>query len=158
MCGITGVFDRKKQGLIEQVVLEKMTACLRHRGPDDDGYFIDSHIGFGFRRLSIIDLNGGKQPMCNEDGSLVLICNGEIYNYKELRREMVQKGHQFRSACDVEVILHLYEEEGVGFIKRLNGQFAFALFDKRKEQLLIARDQVGIAPLFYTIPNDLFIF
>jgi asparagine synthase (glutamine-hydrolysing) len=158
MCGITGVFDRKKQGLIEQVVLEKMTACLRHRGPDDDGYFIDSHIGFGFRRLSIIDLSGGKQPMCNEDGSLVLICNGEIYNYKELRREMVQKGHQFKSACDVEVILHLYEEEGVGFIKRLNGQFAFALFDKRKEQLLIARDQVGIAPLFYTITNDLFIF
>lgn len=158
MCGIVGVFDRMGTSSIDAGLLEKMTSCLIHRGPDDSGYFLENAIGFGFRRLSIIDLGGGNQPMFNEDGSLALICNGEIYNYKELRAAMVQKGHRFRSDCDVEVILHLYEEEGTDFIRRLNGQFAFALYDKKKKCLLIARDHAGIAPLFYTVAGNYFIF
>ncbi|WP_343672293.1 asparagine synthase (glutamine-hydrolyzing) [Chitinophaga sp.] len=158
MCGIVGIFDKTRQRLVNRQYLEKMTSCLLHRGPDDEGYVIHNSTGLGFRRLSIIDLSGGRQPMYNEDGTLALVCNGEIYNYKELRREMIQKGHRFASDCDVEVILHLYEEEGTGFIKRLNGQFAFAIFDMKKDCLITARDQVGIAPLFYTTVNDYFLF
>jgi asparagine synthase (glutamine-hydrolysing) len=158
MCGIVGIFDRSGKAPVGQELLQKMTDCLAHRGPDDSGYFRQENISFGFRRLSIIDLAGGSQPMLNEDGTLALVCNGEIYNYKELRAGLIKKGHRFRSTCDVEVILHLFEEEGPAFIKRLNGQFAFALFDQRRQTLLIARDHAGIAPLFYTLAGDHFIF
>jgi asparagine synthase (glutamine-hydrolysing) len=154
MCGITGVFNLPEGEPVPRHVLDHMADALMHRGPDDQGYYLDEQVGFAFRRLSIIDLGGGAQPMFNEDGSLVLICNGEIYNYKSLRRQLQQAGHIFRSECDVEVILHLYEEEGAAFISRLNGQFAFALYDKRKGTLLLARDHTGIAPLFYTSSND----
>src|SRR5947209_18502413 len=128
-----------------------MTASLRHRGPDSSGYFAEDGVALGFQRLSIIDLTGGDQPLFNEDGTLVLICNGEIYNHRELRRELAERGHVFRTRSDVEVLLHLYEEEGIDFLPRLNGQFAFALYDRRACRLLLARDPFGIAPLHYTM-------
>jgi asparagine synthase (glutamine-hydrolysing) len=138
--------------------LQRMTETLVHRGPDSSGYFIAGDIGLGFRRLSIIDPAGGDQPLYNEDESIVLVCNGEIYNYRELRTELTQKGHSFRTNCDVEVILHLYEEEGDALLERLNGQFAFALYDIRQKRLLLARDHFGVNPLHFTIVNDILIF
>lgn len=135
-----------------------MTETLVHRGPDSSGYFVTDDIGLGFRRLSIIDPAGGDQPLYNEDESIVLVCNGEIYNYRELRKELTQKGHTFRTNCDVEVILHLFEEEGDALLNRLNGQFAFALYDTTKKKLLLARDHFGVNPLHFTIINDTLIF
>jgi asparagine synthase (glutamine-hydrolysing) len=135
-----------------------MSSTLIHRGPDAEGFFVDGSIGLGFRRLSIIDLAGGDQPICNEDNSIVLMCNGEIYNHRSLRDELEQKGHVFRTQSDVEVLLHLYEEEGKGFLNKLNGQFAFVIYDKRDRSLFLARDHVGINPLFYTISNGTLIF
>ena len=117
-----------------------------HGGPDAGGAFAEEGVGLGFRRLSIIDLETGDQPLFNEDRSLVLTCNGEIYNYRELREELCRRGHSFRTQTDVEVFLHLYEEEGPAFLGRLNGQFAFALYDRREKALLLARDQFGIFP------------
>lgn len=135
-----------------------MTASLEHRGPDSAGFFREAGLGLGFRRLRIIDLEGGEQPMTNEDGSLVLACNGEVFNHRELRRELEQRGHQFRSRCDVEVLLHLYEEHGVDLLRRINGQFAFALYDRREGTLLLARDPFGVNPLHYTVCDGTLIF
>lgn len=143
---------------MERPLLEKMARTLVHRGPDDEGYLVRGPLGFGFRRLSIIDLATGHQPMSNEDGNVHLICNGEIFNYKELRRELIARGHRFRSDADVEVLVHLYEEEGEAMLERLNGQFAFAVFDETEQRLLLARDQVGILPLFYTVAGGALIF
>lgn len=160
MCGIVGLynFDGFNSQADDRHLLQKMSEMLSHRGPDDDGYFISKKVMFGFRRLSIIDLDGGQQPMFNEDRSIALICNGEIFNYKELKQKLTEKGHTFYTKCDVEVIIHLYEEYGTGFLNQLNGQFSFAIYDKRKDILLLARDHVGIAPLFYTRHDNLFIF
>jgi asparagine synthase (glutamine-hydrolysing) len=158
MCGITGFMDLKNGQKVEREVLERMTNRLAHRGPDSTGFFIDKSLGLGFRRLSIMDLEGGDQPIYNEDRSIVLLCNGEIYNYKELRSDLEQKGHLFRSKTDVEVLVHLYEELGVGLLEKLNGQFAFVIYDKRNNVLFLARDHFGINPLHYTLVNDLFIF
>jgi asparagine synthase (glutamine-hydrolysing) len=158
MCGITGVLNRTPRYRLDEGLLRSMAGTLVHRGPDDEGYFLDDVAGFGFRRLSIVDLNGGMQPMFNEDRSLVLICNGEIFNYTELRADLSKKGHSFHSQCDVEVILHLYEEYGAACVNCLNGQFAFCIYDIKKQQFFLARDHVGIAPLFYTSDNDVFIF
>lgn len=127
-----------------------MQQVLRHRGPDDDGSFVAGGIALGFTRLSIVDLATGNQPHYNEDEQVVSICNGEIYNHKELRQDLERRGHTFRSRCDVEVLVHLYEEYGPEFVGRLNGQFAFALYDRRRHRLLLGRDHMGIAPLFYT--------
>lgn len=138
--------------------MHRMSGKLSHRGPDAEGYFVDGSIGLGFRRLSIIDLAGGDQPIYNEDNSIVLMCNGEIYNSRPLRHELEQKGHVFRTQSDVEVLLHLYEEEGKGFLNKLNGQFAFVIYDKRDRSLFLARDHFGINPLFYTISNGTLIF
>jgi asparagine synthase (glutamine-hydrolysing) len=135
-----------------------MADKVAHRGPDSHGYFVDGSMALGFRRLSIIDLSSGDQPITNEDGSVVLICNGEIYNYRELRRELQGKGHTFRTNTDVEVLVHLYEEEDVRFVNRLNGQFAFAIYDRKQQTLFLARDHFGINPLFYTVVDDVFIF
>lgn len=135
-----------------------MAQTIAHRGPDSSGYFLEEELGLAFRRLSIIDLEGGNQPMTNEDGSIVLVCNGEIYNYHELRAGLELKGHSFRTKSDVEVLVHLYEESGVDFLNKLNGQFAFAIYDRKKKELFLAKDQVGINPLYYTIANGVLVF
>jgi asparagine synthase (glutamine-hydrolysing) len=158
MCGIAGVFDLESKRPIEDAALRAMAQALVHRGPDDEGFHREDGLGFAFRRLSIIDIAGGRQPMYNEDRSIVSVCNGEIYNHRELRRELLQKGHHLRTECDVEVLVHLYEEEGADFVRRLNGQFAFAIYDKRRRTLLLARDQPGIAPLFYSITGGVLLF
>ncbi len=153
MCGITGIIAPGAQEKIR-----KMTDALTHRGPDESGYYSDPVIAIGQRRLSIIDLAGGRQPIANEDESLYLVCNGEIYNSPELRTQLIEKGHSFRTATDVEVILHLYEEHGKECARYLRGMFAFALWDKRDNSLLVARDHLGQKPLFFYHDNDIFIF
>lgn len=150
MCGITGIISTDYHYPVSRSILQEMTNVLKHRGPDDQGFYCTVGVGFGFSRLSIIDLSTGNQPHWNEDRSIVSICNGEIYNYRELRHSLQQKGHQFYTQCDVEFLVHLYEEYGCEFVKYLNGQFAFALYDTRKKRVMLARDHVGIAPLFYT--------
>jgi asparagine synthase (glutamine-hydrolysing) len=135
-----------------------MTETMVHRGPDSSGYFNERDVGLGFQRLCIIDPVGGDQPLYNEDESVVLVCNGEIYNYRELRKMLIQKGHAFRTNSDVEVILHLYEEEGTEFLNQLNGQFAFALYDRRKKRLLLARDHFGVNPLHFTVVDGTLVF
>jgi asparagine synthase (glutamine-hydrolysing) len=158
MCGITGIFDIRSKYSIEKEVLTSMADAIRHRGPDEASCFIDGNTGFGFRRLSIIDLAHGHQPYFTDDQRVRMICNGEIYNYKELRHELQQKGYRFSTNCDVEVVLHGYLEHGAAFIERLQGQFAIAVSDARTNSLLLARDQFGICPLFYTVVDDVLIF
>jgi asparagine synthase (glutamine-hydrolysing) len=157
MCGIVGCFDLRERRT-DPETLERMTGSLIHRGPDSCGYFQEGGAALGFRRLSIIDLTTGDQPLYSEDGNLVLICNGEIYNYRELTEELIAKGHVFRTRSDVEVLLHLYEEHGIDLLHRLNGQFGFALYDRRERTLLLARDRCGINPLFYTVIDGLLLF
>jgi asparagine synthase (glutamine-hydrolysing) len=158
MCGVAGYLDLRGQRRIDRDVLAKMTDTLVHRGPDSSGLFTEDDLGFGFRRLSIIDPIGGDQPLFSEDRSIVLICNGEIYNYRELTRRLKQRGHSFRTKCDVEVLLHLYEDEGVKLLERLNGQFAFAIYDRKAKELFLARDHFGVSPLYYTTVDGLFLF
>lgn len=158
MCGIVGYLDLSDRRKADQRVLERMSRVLFHRGPDSYGHFVEGNLGMGFRRLKIIDLEGGDQPLYNEDQSIVLICNGEIYNYRELRNELRQKGHVFRTKVDVEVLLHLYEEEGTRLLEKLNGQFAFVIYDRKKKSLFMARDHFGVNPLYYTIVEGVLIF
>ncbi len=158
MCGFTGYVDTKERTQANGEILKAMADTIVHRGPDDEGYFIEREVGIGFRRLSIIDLAGGHQPLFNEDESAVMVCNGEIFNYVELREELQAKGHRFRTNCDIEVIVHLYEEYGDQFVARLNGQFAFVVYDRKRRRFLMARDQFGIIPFFYTMVDGLFIF
>jgi asparagine synthase (glutamine-hydrolysing) len=158
MCGIAGLMDLRGGRRIDAEVLRKMTNVLVHRGPDSDGYFIDENVALGFRRLSIIDLESGDQPLYNEDRFAVIVCNGEIYNYRQLRSEAVARGHVFQTESDVETLVHLYEDEGIGLLNSINGQFAFALYDKRERTLFLARDHFGINPLYYTVIDGLLIF
>jgi asparagine synthase (glutamine-hydrolysing) len=158
MCGLVGYLDLRNEGRIERDVLARMTETLVHRGPDSSGFFVEPNAAFGFRRLSIIDLEGGDQPMYNEDGSIILVCNGEIYNYQELRARLISKGHVLKSRCDVEVLLHLYEDCGMDFLNSVNGQFAFAIYDRKARRLVLGRDHFGIIPLYYTVADGLFIF
>ncbi|MBN1156207.1 asparagine synthase (glutamine-hydrolyzing) [Candidatus Woesearchaeota archaeon] len=153
MCGITGIW-----GLNDKQLVKKMNDALEHRGPDDEGYFFDENISLGHRRLSIIDLNTGKQPIFNEDKSVVVICNGEIYNYKLLKKDLKNKGHEFYTKSDTEVIVHLYEEFGLHFVKYLEGMFAFALYDGNGEKLILGRDHAGIKPLFYSKKGNILLF
>jgi len=153
MCGITGIISPQKEKLIY-----KITRVLTHRGPDDEGYYHDDVISLGQRRLSIVDLHSGKQPISNEDNNLQLVCNGEIYNSPELRKKLIQQGHKFRTATDVEVILHLYEEYEKDCVKYLRGMFAFAIWDKLKKKLFIARDHLGQKPLFFYNNGSQFVF
>src|ERR1051325_9982470 len=158
MCGFAGYVDLQRERPAEREVVARMADTLVHRGPDSAGYFVEGSVGLGFRRLSIIDLEGAVQPIFNEDGSILLLCNGEIYNYRELRARLRDAGHIFRTESDVEVILHLYEEEGEEFLNRLNGQFSFVIYDRRRRRLFMARDHFGINPLYYTVSDGVLIF
>lgn len=154
MCGICGIYNVRTGQPVDAALLRRMNDTLLHRGPDEDGYHLDGAVGLGHRRLSIIDLAGGRQPIYSEDGSLCVIFNGEIFNYIELRDELEKKGHVFATKSDTEVIVHLYEERGKDFLAPMVGQFAIALWDGRKSELILARDRVGIRPLFYSILPD----
>ena len=154
MCGICGIFLFDSDAAADRSLLEEMNGTMTHRGPDDEGYYVSGPVGLAMRRLSIIDLDGGYQPITNEDGSLWIVFNGEIYNYPELRTELLSKGHRFRSRSDTEVILHLYEEIGENCVNRLNGMFAFAIWDSSEHRLFLARDRLGIKPLFYSYQSN----
>lgn len=155
MCGICGKFSPNG---IRREEIERMAQVIAHRGPDDQGYFVDGCIGLGNRRLSIIDLTGGHQPIGNEDGTIQVAFNGEIYNYPMLRQELLQKGHVFQTDSDTEVIVHLYEELGERCVERLRGMFAFAIWDGRQQKLVLARDHLGQKPLFYAQEGETFLF
>lgn len=148
VCGICGIYYLDGRP-VELPELQAMTGRMVHRGPDDEGYYLADSAGLGMRRLSIIDLKGGKQPVHNESADIWVVLNGEIYNYKELRRELESKGHHFKSLSDTETLVHLYEEEGINGVHRLNGMFAFALYDIKKRALWVVRDRLGIKPLYY---------
>ncbi|MES1250061.1 MAG: asparagine synthase (glutamine-hydrolyzing), partial [Chitinophaga rupis] len=158
MCGIVGVYDPGPACPVDELTIIAMANEMTHRGPDELSYLVEDGLAFGFRRLSIVDVLNGHQPFYGVNKDVILICNGEIYNYKELRFELEKKGYQFKTNCDVEVVIHLYYEYGTDFISRLNGQFAFAIFDRRNNSLFLARDHFGICPLFYTNINGVFIF
>ncbi|HEX6752304.1 MAG TPA: asparagine synthase (glutamine-hydrolyzing) [Solirubrobacterales bacterium] len=153
MCGICGMVSSEHGAAPEAEVVARMNSRLVHRGPDSDGLFDGGEAILAARRLSIIDLDGGRQPIANEDGSVVVVQNGEIYNYRELRRELERAGHRFATASDTEVLVHLYEEHGDGFLERLRGMFALAIWDSRERRLLLARDRFGIKPLYYRVAD-----
>lgn len=157
MCGIAGLmYFSDREPSVD--ILKRMTDIIEHRGPDDSGFWTDPGIGLGFRRLSIIDLQEGHQPLANEDDSVWIVFNGEIYNYKELRRQLEHKGHQFRTQSDTEVIVHLYEEYGRDCVKMLRGMFGFVIWDRRKRLLFGARDHFGIKPFYYCSTPERFVF
>ena len=152
MCGLAGVARREPRGVATEM-LDRMAGALRHRGPDGSGRYADAQVGLAHVRLSIIDVAGGAQPLGNEDGSVLIVYNGEVYNYLELRHELVAAGHRFRTRSDTEVLVHAYEQWGTGMLGRLNGQFAFAIYDRRAGTVLLARDRFGVRPLFYSIAH-----
>lgn len=158
MCGICGKLYYDPVAEVSSDLLKRMMEVISHRGPDGEGKFLSGPVGLGHRRLAIIDLNTGAQPMTNEDGTVWIVFNGEIYNFPELRRELLAKGHRFSSTTDTEVIIHLYEEYGVDCLSRLRGMFAFALWNKKDQTLFLARDRVGIKPLYYTDTGDALLF
>src|SRR5438067_7542580 len=158
MCGICGQFNFASDEPVEPTTIRRMTDTIAHRGPDDEGYFISGPIGLGFRRLSIIDLAGGHQPMFDAERSVCVIFNGEIYNYKELRVELERCGHSFRTNCDTEVIIHGYKEWGTDVLNHLNGMFGLAIWDFRNKRLVVARDAMGIKLIYYRVANDGFTF
>ena len=158
MCGICGVCFSDPNAVVPRPLLDGMTRVLAHRGPDGDGYLIKGPIGFGHRRLSIIDLAGGDQPIYNEDGRIAVVFNGEIYNYVELMDGLIARGHRFKTRSDTEVIVHLYEEFGRRCTDHLRGMFAFAIWDGRDHSVLLARDRLGIKPLFYRLERDRLLF
>lgn len=155
MCGINGIALSTSSGRhVAKDVLERMRDVMTHRGPDDSGVFIDNNIGLGHRRLSIVDVAAGHQPMTNEDGSLRITYNGEIYNHADYRKELEERGHVYTTHCDTETILHLYEEHGAACVNFLRGMFAFAIWDAKKKQLFVARDRLGVKPLYYALLDD----
>ncbi|EOO25855.1 asparagine synthase (glutamine-hydrolyzing) [Bacillus cereus VD133] len=156
MCGFVGYTDTRN--LDNQFIIKNMADQIKHRGPDDEGYHFGKHVTFGFRRLAIIDIDHGKQPLYNEDKSMVLVFNGEIYNYKEIRDELILKGHQFKTESDSEVLIHGYEEYGPNLLNKLRGMFAFVIWDEKKQKLFGARDIFGIKPFYYYQKENKFIF
>ena len=154
MCGITGLFDTRGQAPVSHAVLKRMNDAQYHRGPDEGSLHIEPGLGFGHRRLSIIDIATGQQPLFNEDGSVVVIFNGEIYNYQELIPELQAAGHRFRTKSDTEVIVHAWEQWGEACVERFRGMFAFALWDRNRQQLFMARDRMGVKPFFYALLDD----
>jgi asparagine synthase (glutamine-hydrolysing) len=157
MCGICGIFDLTGNP-VNRETLTRMRSIIQHRGPDGEGEFLDHEVGLGHRRLSIIDVGGGGQPIGNEDGSVQIVFNGEIYNFIELRNELISLGHQFKTRSDTEVIVHAYEQWGSACVKRFNGMFAFALWDAKKRELFLARDHLGIKPLYYVTVGSQLLF
>jgi len=158
MCGITGILEFGGNTRIDPAVLQRMAATIVHRGPDDEGFHVDRQAGLAIRRLSIIDPGAGHQPIGNEDGSLWIVFNGEIYNHSALRPQLESRGHVYRTHCDTETILHLYEEYGTGCLEHLRGMFAFAIWDARSQKLFLARDRMGIKPLYYRLTPERLIF
>jgi asparagine synthase (glutamine-hydrolysing) len=158
MCGIAGVVHFSKDSQVEAATVHKMCRAMVHRGPDDEGAFTDGPVGLGMRRLSIVDLATGHQPISNEDGSVWVVFNGEIYNHSALREQLTSLGHRYRTHSDTETIVHLYEEYGRACVHHLRGMFAFAIWDKRHSSLFIARDRLGIKPLYYRLTPDSFLF
>jgi asparagine synthase (glutamine-hydrolysing) len=149
MCGICGICNFESHAPADLVSLKRAADAMAHRGPDDEGFYVDGELGLGNRRLSIIDLPGGHQPIANEDGTVWITFNGEIYNYRELRPVLESRGHQFRTSTDTETIIHLYEEHELDCLDHLRGMFAFGLWDSRKRRLMLARDRLGVKPLYY---------
>src|ERR1700754_3707329 len=160
MCGINGIaLSSRSRREFDVRVLERMRDVIAHRGPDDAGVCVDGRVGLGHRRLSIVDVAAGHQPMTNEDGSLQVVYNGEIYNHADYREELEAAGHVYRTHCDTETILHLYEEHGPACVEHLRGMFAFAVWDSRKRELFIARDRAGKKPLYYAVtPRGTLVF
>jgi asparagine synthase (glutamine-hydrolysing) len=158
MCGICGLVFADPERPIDKEMIRRMTEIMSHRGPDSQGFYVAPGIGLGITRLSIIDLQTGDQPISNEDGTITVICNGEIYNFQELRQALMAAGHRFRTRSDVEVIVHLYEDCGVKCVNHLRGMFGFALWDSRTRLLMLARDRLGIKPLCYALTSDLILF
>src|SRR5262245_22553330 len=158
MCGISGIYHYANEAPVDELTLRRMTEVIAHRGPDDHGYYIDRRAGLGHRRLSIIDVAGGKQPIFNEDGKVAIVFNGEIYNYPELARRVEQQGHKLVTRSDTETIVHLYEEYGEDCVAMLHGMFAFAIWDGRKNVMLLARDRLGKKPLYYACPDGRLVF
>ena len=158
MCGITGIYNMEGTPRISVEELARMTETLRHRGPDDSGLYVDDHVGLGHTRLSIVGLAGGTQPIHNGNETAWIIYNGEVFNYPELKQDLVRQGHRFYTETDTEVVLHMYEEHGLSFLDRLNGQFALAIWDCRKKLLILARDRLGIRPLHYLRAGGRFLF
>ena len=154
MCGIVGIFDTRERRPIDEAVLQRMNQTQFHRGPDDGGVHTEPGVGLAHRRLSIIDLSGGHQPLFNEDGSVAVVYNGEIYNFHELSEELLAAGHRFRTRCDTEVLVHAWEEWGPACVQRFRGMFAFAIWDRRQSTLFLARDRLGIKPLYYSLLGD----
>lgn len=158
MCGICGVVNRHSDAPVQFADVKKMCDVITHRGPDDEGQYVKNNVGLGMRRLSIIDLSTGAQPIYNEDNSVVIVFNGEIYNHTIIRRDLEAKGHKFKTKTDTEAILHAYEEYGVDCVQHLNGMFAFSIWDENKKRLFIARDRIGIKPLYYYSDEKRFVF
>ncbi len=158
MCGITGYlhFDRERQA--DMALVSRMAERIRHRGPDDMGLYVEENVALGACRLSIIDLAGGHQPLSNEDGSCWVAYNGEIYNFPALRDELIGRGHEFKTKCDTEVLVHAYEQHGLDFVAKFDGMFAFALWDARARRLLLGRDRIGIKPVYYTLVDETLVF
>ena len=147
MCGICVIVDDR--GNVEAPMVRALCDRITHRGPDSEGIAVSGRVGLGMRRLSIIDLEGGRQPIFNEDGTLAIVFNGEIYNYRELKRDLIQRGHRFATGSDTEVIVHLYEKFGDRAVEHLRAMFAFAIHDRTTGQVFAARDRLGIKPLHY---------
>jgi asparagine synthase (glutamine-hydrolysing) len=158
MCGICGKLNFDQNAGIDPALIPAMLNTIRHRGPDDEGTYSARHVALGHRRLSIIDLKSGHQPLSNEDGTVWIVFNGEIYNFQQLRAFLLSKGHAFKTQTDTETIVHLYEEFGPDCLEKLRGMFAFAIWDENKKVLFLARDRIGIKPLYYTLSNDSLIF
>src|SRR5580698_4716935 len=158
MCGIAGIVSAQSGDRIDAETIHRMCQSIVHRGPDDEGLFVKDGTGLGMRRLSIIDVAGGHQPVFNEDRSIWVVYNGEIYNFPELRRDLEARGHRFSTHTDTEVIVHLYEEMGAECVQKLRGMFAFALWDERRSRLLLARDRLGKKPLHYALANGRLLF
>src|SRR5262245_48839640 len=158
MCGICGIVNFNASEPVDRGLVDRMSSAQAHRGPDDHGSFVEDNAGLGHRRLSIIDLGGGKQPIFNEDRSVVVVFNGEIYNYADLRVDLARRGHQFATRSDTETIVHAYEEYGDQCLREFRGMFAFAIWDRRRKRLLLARDRLGIKPVYYYQGKGVFAF